>query len=897
MKTYLLLLSLLLAPVVLAQTGPTKIFARPYATLGLPVHTTSSGVYGVAAFDVAGDSVWFKGYDDHAIHLFSGGASKEITTDRSMSPDLAVVNGESSPPPDNLASDAYFARLIHVYSGSAPGTFAGTEGTYRGPQNQGIDVRVEGRNSLEVHLQLRDHEQTVHLGYPGTLAYAECLGVDIHDNLFVLAEEYLVEIPLAIRRTVICLSDAGAVRCTLLLPEQAYCTTVRDLQIDREGNLYHLITDPTGVSLYLWSGMGARTDNQQLVYPQGLIPEFVPPDLPEDANPEVQHRTTGITAASRTTALRLAETYVDHHYACTPSNLVPGGVTGPDGDVVETPSWLINGMNGKIAYMWGGFSTVAQYDAGLAAGKYAGDINTAGVSRYAVGVDCSGFVSRCWQLSSHYSTSMMPGITGQYSSWDSLRPGDAALKSGHVRLFTGRGQDGSIKVVEASGRDWGVSYWRYAPSALSAYTPRYYTGMVTDYSTRVPEMLAVLAEGDSVNLRWRCDTVGVRGYRLYTSPDGHSWSLMPNEQPATSCRLPRAAGQTYYRVASVLNTPAASESQWSGALGVGAKYGSGRYLVVDGSGEEENVWFGGLHQFASRYGTALAARGSGFETVAADMIDQQLVDLSAYDGVLWIAGERGIVHPSFSPAEQQTVRAYLLNCGRLFVTGSEIGSDLWQYGTTDDKAFFQDCLRTQYLNGYAAPVSVAGMTGSCLSVCALPIGQVYDATSSDVIGAGDGAKLAMVYNNGQGAGVQYAGQFGGSGPGGAVIYLAFAMETTADDSAFCRVIWRSMDFFENPLTGVAPGSPAAPAEFRLEQNYPNPFNPKTAVSYQLSAVSKTKIAVYDMLGREIAVLVNETKGAGSYTVDWNAAGYASGTYICRMVAGDFVAARKLVLMK
>jgi hypothetical protein len=88
-----------------------------------------------------------------------------------------------------------------------------------------------------------------------------------------------------------------------------------------------------------------------------------------------------------------------------------------------------------------------------------------------------------------------------------------------------------------------------------------------------------------------------------------------------------------------------------------------------------------------------------------------------------------------------------------------------------------------------------------------------------------------------------------------------------------------------------------PGEFALQQNYPNPFNPKTAVSFQLPAASKTKIAIYDMLGREVTVLVDEQKNPGGYEVTWDASGFSTGVYICRMTAGDFVASRRMVLVK
>jgi hypothetical protein len=96
-----------------------------------------------------------------------------------------------------------------------------------------------------------------------------------------------------------------------------------------------------------------------------------------------------------------------------------------------------------------------------------------------------------------------------------------------------------------------------------------------------------------------------------------------------------------------------------------------------------------------------------------------------------------------------------------------------------------------------------------------------------------------------------------------------------------------------------------PEKFQLLQNYPNPFNPTTVISYQLPVVSEVKLVVYDMLGREIAVLVNERKVPGRYEAKFDASGLASGIYFYRLQArqtdggqaGNFVQTRKLVLLK
>jgi len=88
-----------------------------------------------------------------------------------------------------------------------------------------------------------------------------------------------------------------------------------------------------------------------------------------------------------------------------------------------------------------------------------------------------------------------------------------------------------------------------------------------------------------------------------------------------------------------------------------------------------------------------------------------------------------------------------------------------------------------------------------------------------------------------------------------------------------------------------------PGGMVLEQNYPNPFNPKTVVSCQLPVASLLKIVVYDLLGREVAVLADEYKAPGVYRYDFDGSRLSSGVYICRMTAGQFVESRKMALVK
>ncbi len=107
-----------------------------------------------------------------------------------------------------------------------------------------------------------------------------------------------------------------------------------------------------------------------------------------------------------------------------------------------------------------------------------------------------------------------------------------------------------------------------------------------------------------------------------------------------------------------------------------------------------------------------------------------------------------------------------------------------------------------------------------------------------------------------------------------------------------RGIARGVDF----ITSVR-SLPELPERFMLSQNYPNPFNPSTTIKYQMPSTNHVTIKVFDILGREVATLVNEVKQPGSYEVTWDAAGYASGMYFYRLRAGGFMSTKKLVLLK
>jgi hypothetical protein len=117
--------------------------------------------------------------------------------------------------------------------------------------------------------------------------------------------------------------------------------------------------------------------------------------------------------------------------------------------------------------------------------------------------------------------------------------------------------------------------------------------------------------------------------------------------------------------------------------------------------------------------------------------------------------------------------------------------------------------------------------------------------------------------------------------------------TTKDDIG----LWKRS--LSDISTGISLSDNRVPATFKLAQNYPNPFNPTTTIRYEIpgGTYGHTSLRVYDIMGREVATLVNETKEAGSYQVTFNASKLASGVYFYKLQAGNYTSVKKLLLLK
>ena len=128
-----------------------------------------------------------------------------------------------------------------------------------------------------------------------------------------------------------------------------------------------------------------------------------------------------------------------------------------------------------------------------------------------------------------------------------------------------------------------------------------------------------------------------------------------------------------------------------------------------------------------------------------------------------------------------------------------------------------------------------------------------------------------------------------------VLYTQGYTRGNANDTPMPLIV---LDMHETLITSVEKETDMVPAKFYLEQNFPNPFNPSTTIKFGITQPANVDLRIYDILGREVAVLINnEHMGTGTYNISFDASRLASGNYIYRMTAGNKTISKKMQLLK
>jgi photosystem II stability/assembly factor-like uncharacterized protein len=191
-------------------------------------------------------------------------------------------------------------------------------------------------------------------------------------------------------------------------------------------------------------------------------------------------------------------------------------------------------------------------------------------------------------------------------------------------------------------------------------------------------------------------------------------------------------------------------------------------------------------------------------------------------------------------------------------------------------------------NGESWIPANTGLANFC--ICALAVLPRSDGTDSTDLFAGTWNGIYHSSDNGSRWTAVSTGL-----PAWSVVYALAFQGTDLFAGLNGTGVWRRP--LSEMIKSTEGGGGERPQEFALFQNYPNPFNPNSDIRYQISEFRTVKLAVYDLLGHEVAVLVNENKAPGTYQVRFDGAGLPSGVYFYRMTAGSYSATKKLLLVR
>jgi len=504
-------------------------------------------------------------------------------------------------------------------------------------------------------------------------------------------------------------------------------------------------------------------------------------------------------AITRVEIMANAVPYTEVYWYCSPDNLdhpyTEGGCQPCDFSV---------GWHTGEAYSYGGEDTYTEFENRIAAGDGPGSHYCHyqywdGAPPWATGLDCSAYVSHCWEIS-RQSTYTLPYWSTAIPH-SRLLPGDILnIPYSHVRLFHERAGDGRPIVYEASGSAAKVVH---RVVTWGSYEPR------VKHELYVPPPLVYAQNigGGQVRLSW-AQVPSAPYFTYYSSLDGVTFtdSATTTDTSVTFTDLAPEIPH-YFKVSFPETTDATATSEVLAAK-VMAK--TANLLVVNGF---DRLSSGNTFDFIRQHAEAILSAGYAFDACSNELVEHDIVNLSDYSGVIWILGEESTENETFSYQEQLRVQDYLESGGKLFVTGTEIGWDLveegdedndWDNGSPNDTPFFQDFLKASYVADDAGVYAISGVNGTIfegLNHITFDDGShgTYNVQWPDCIDDRGGSTVNLTYDGtGYKAGVEYEGLFGSGSTSGKLVYFGFPFETIYPASARDSVMARILNFLSLP---------------------------------------------------------------------------------------------------
>lgn len=446
-------------------------------------------------------------------------------------------------------------------------------------------------------------------------------------------------------------------------------------------------------------------------------------------------------------------------------------------------------------------------------------------------------------------------------------------------------------------------------------TPTIYCALNTDMKRALYVRWKKGAESDLV------------GYRLYYAVDDSltEWRLVADESTLTKdvgefsvaspadYLIPTNRQVHYYTITSV--DESGQESQKSDLFAKSDLTDDRDYqtaMIINGFPKKDDEGVSISHNFIESYFAPLSISNSVVISSASKqhfLDDIDAFSLEDYDLIIWFTGDNTNHENTFQVKEMYRLAQYLDGGGNLFVSGSKIGYDLDERKSdfTDTLFYYQYLKSNFYYVGDELMKPALGLANSVFEDITLHYGNVAEEKYPDDIEPVNGSEVLFNYSQKRPdstfrtAGVGFKGKFRESKIDGGLVYLSFPFETVSSFDERIEFLGSLFNYF-GLTTDLDSETNFIPNQFALEQNYPNPFNPATTISYSVPNTGKAtdhkvRLVIYNVLGQEVAVLIDREQKPGSYQAVFNASVLSSGPYFARLTVNDISKTISMMLIK
>ena len=370
--------------------------------------------------------------------------------------------------------------------------------------------------------------------------------------------------------------------------------------------------------------------------------------------------------------------------------------------------------------------------------------------------------------------------------------------------------------------------------------------------------------------------------------------------------------ESYFIKLKAIN--AYGSSKYTEVLGVIPSANSPKVLIVNGFDRVTGT--NNTFDFIKEHGSALHNNDYLFDSASNEAIINKYIKLTDYQIVDWILGEEGTATSSFNDIEQSLIQEFLMDGGKLFVSGSEVGYDLSDKGDTNDKLFYEKFLRANYISdaagGRQSNYNAYGVQGTLFDGVNLSFDDgtqgSYDVDWPDGIKPISNEEINLKfegvdYDSSGGAGISYRGGFGGSPLSGGLVYLTIGFESIYPENKRNIIMKRVMHYLDGPFTSIMDENQLVPDKPRITALYPNPSNKSISIEFQI--IRHTPIAylsITDILGRELFNMSVQSLPTKNQKFNWtgtlkNGTEAPSGIYIAKLSQGNQLVTKRFTLLK